>query len=53
MQLSKKLNDFFVNFLLHFWNLHLILIILKKRMSPMAYVFSEMIEGERSDYVNV
>ena len=40
-QLSKELN-FFVKFLLHFWNLHLILNILNKKLSLIVYVFPKL-----------
>ena len=40
-QLSKEPN-FFVKFLLHFWNLHLILNILNKKLSLIVYVFPKL-----------
>ena len=38
----RKTKNFFVNFLLHFWNLHQILTILKEKMIVIANVFSKL-----------
>ena len=50
MQLSEKTKPF-VNFLLHFWNLHYILNILGKN-EPHSLSISEVIESKRHAYLN-
>ena len=42
IQLSGKRKNFFLNFLLHFWNLHQILTIFKEKMIVIANVFSKL-----------
>ena len=51
--LKKK--RLFVHFLLHFWNLHEIYNILKKKMSNEypSLIISEIMDCERGGYLNV
>ena len=42
MHLSRKLKQIFLNFLLHFLNLHLTLNILKKKVEPLSVYISEV-----------
>ena len=51
-ELSKKLKCF-LNFLLYFWNLNLILNIGKKKDERHSFCISQVIDGEKGGYVNV
>ena len=48
--INKKL---FLNFLLHWWNVHKIESILKKKDEYPCLIISEIIEAERRGYLNV
>ena len=47
---SKRL---FLNFLLHFWNVHEIYSIFKKKDEYPSLIISEIIDAERRGYLNV
>ena len=50
---SLKNKRFFLNFLLHFWNVHEISSIFKKKDGYPSLIISEIIDVERRDYLNV
>ena len=43
----------FLDFLLHFWNVHEILSIFKKKDEYSSLIISEIIDAERRGYLNV
>ena len=43
----------FLDFLLHFWNVHEIYTILKKKDEYSSLIISEIIDAERRGYLNV
>ena len=47
-----KIRHFFVKFFMHFWNLHSILNILKKRKELHSSSVSEVIDSKRCAYLN-
>ena len=51
MQFSSKAKLFF-NFFLHFWNVHHILDILKKKDEPHSCFISEVIDCKNRGYLN-
>ena len=48
-----KIKRLFVDFLLHFWNVHAISNILKKKDEYPSLIISEIINCERGGYLNV
>ena len=50
---SLKNKRLFVAFLLHFWNVHKIWNILKKRDEYPSLIISEIMDCERGGYLNV
>ena len=51
--LYLKKEKFFVNFLLHFWNMHEILNNLKKKQEYLSLIITEIIASERDVYLSV
>ena len=51
--LYLKKEKLFVNFLLHLWNMHEILNILKKKQEYLSLIITEIIASERDVYLTV